>query len=188
MGLFGKKLPVRDFTIEFGSEYVDSMTAMVRNSEGNYVIGSCFINFPSQLLSDIEESVSNHQPIGDVLYSDEKQFLEVVGESFHHDAIQELVDDIGIEQWTSGFLMPEPFNAFDSNAVAVLLLFQKETEKRPALVGYLAKDQAKKVQKSVLKQLNMGAVIPLLAMVKGGSPDKPNYGILARAMTKKVKF
>ena len=58
MGLFGKKLPVRDFTIEFSSEYLDSMTAMVRNSEGNYVIGACSINFPSQLMSDIEDSVS----------------------------------------------------------------------------------------------------------------------------------
>ena len=139
-------------------------------------------------MSDIEDSVSSHQPIGDVLYSDEKQFLEVVGESFHSEEIQNLVDVIGTEEWTSGFLMPEPFNAYDQNAVAVLLLFPKETEKRPALVGYLAKDQAKKVHKNILKQLNMGAVIPVLAMVKGGTPAKPNFGILARAMPKKVKF
>lgn len=190
MGFFSKKLPIQDFTVEFGSEYLSTLTSIVSGTQQKeFQLGNISIHIPDQLLSDIDESISNHKPIGDVLYSDEKQFLEVVGESFHSEGIQELVDAIGTESWTSGTLLPEPFNQFDQNAVAVVLFYgSSKVEFKTVKVGYLAKDQAKKVQKNILKQLNMGAAIPVLAMVKGGTLEKSHHGILARAMTKKVTF
>lgn len=190
MGLFSKKPPIQDFIVEFGSEYASTLLSIgTRMQQGEFQIGTIGLNVPNQLISNIDESISSHQSVGDVLYSDEKQFLEVVGESFHSEEIQELVDAIGAESWTSGTLMPEPYNEFDQNAVAVLLFYgSSKVEYKFVKVGYLAKDQAKKVHKNILKQLNMGAVIPVLAMVKGGTQDQPNHGILARAMTKKVKF
>ena len=40
----------------------------------------------------------------------------------------------------------------------------------------------------IVKCLETGGVIPVLAMIKGGTEDKPNFGLLARAMTDAVKF
>ena len=189
MGLFSKKLPEKNFSIKFDSNYVPNLLEMVRNAPGKY-IPTLSIEFPEDTCADVDESISVHQAIGEVLYSENKQFLDVVGESFHVEAIKLVVDAIGNENWLSGFLLPEPLNPFDPNAVSVVLIWKLKTDKEYncQIVGHLAKDQAKKVHKNIVKRLTAGGVIPVLAMIKGGTPAEPNFGILARAMTDSIKF
>lgn len=189
MGLFNKKLPEKNFSINFDAKYVPNLLEMVRNAPGKYT-PTLSIEFPEKTCDAVDASISTHQPMGDVLYSDNKQFLDVVGESFHVDAIKQVVDANGTENWLAGFLLPEPLNPFDPNAVSVVLIWKHKGDKEYScqIVGYLAKDQAKKVHKNIVKKLATGGVIPVLAMIKGGTPDEPNYGLLARAMTDSVKF
>ena len=189
MGIFSRKLPEKNFSIKFDGNYVANLHEMVRNAPGKYV-PTLSIEFPEKTCDEVDESISTHQSVGAVLYSETKQFLDVVGESFHVDAIKQVVDANGTENWLAGFLLPEPLNPHDSNAVSVVLIWKHKGDKEYncQIVGYLAKAQAKKVHKNIVKRLESGGVIPVLAMIKGGTPEEPNYGLLARAMTDSVKF
>jgi len=189
MGIFSKKLAEKNFLIKFDLNYVPNLLDMVRNAPGNYT-PTLTVEFPEDICADIDESISAHAAIGNVLYSENKQFLDVVGESFYVEAIKLVVDAIGTENWLAGFLMPEPLNPFDPNAVSVILIWKlkTDTEYNVQVVGHLAKDQAKKVHKKIVKRLASGGVIPVLAMIKGGTPEEPIFGLLARAMTDSVIF
>jgi hypothetical protein len=189
MAWFKKELPEKNFSIKFDSKYVANLIEMVRQAPGKYV-PTLSLEFPEKTCQDVDDSISMHQSIGNVLYTEDKQFLDVVGESFHTDAIKIVVDAVGLENWMAGFLLPEPLNPFDSNAVSVVLIWKhkNDTEYNCQIVGYLAKEQAKKVHKKIVKCLESDGVIPVLAMIKGGTPDQPNFGLLVRAMTDAVKF
>jgi hypothetical protein len=123
------------------------------------------------------------------LYEDNMQFLDVVGESFCQPLIADLLKRFEREHWFTGYLQPEPTNSFDPNAVMVMLISKKENEIFEANhVGYLAKDQAKKVSKKIVKFLNEGKIIPLIGIIDGGEQGKESLGVSARAVTRNMDF
>lgn len=193
MGLFGRSKIVEENLVKvvYGSEFMSGLDRA--KSVGATGVT---ISFPDELLGEIETAIRSHAGSMSVLYDEEMQFLDVVGESFHQDSISEIFgrfarnDDGTIGEWFSGFLLPEPLNPHDPNAVAVFLI--TESVEEPGFdvvqVGYLGREQAKKVQKKVIKFLNGGAIIPLLMKITGGVPDRPSFGVIARAKTKVFRF
>jgi len=109
------------------------------------------------------------------------QKIEVVGESFYQEAIIKFK-----KGWSYGFLVPDQQNEYDKNAVAVYLI---DSEFMIYKVGHLPKELAAKVSKPIADLLvNKGQVIPVLAKVEGGTPEKPTMGVFASAKTNSIKF
>jgi hypothetical protein len=118
------------------------------------------------------------------------QFLDVVGESFHQEELRNLYNEVQ-DSWLSGFLMPEPLNPHDPNAVGVMIISPDPNVPNTFQVtqaGHLKKEQAKKVSKKIISLMENDAYIPILLKLSGGSLDKPSLGVIARAKTDKVKF
>jgi hypothetical protein len=148
------------------------------------------IDFDDDLLEEIDDCVESHSDSIRVLYSDEMQFLDVVGESFRQEELRGLYNQVG-DVWLSGFLMPEPLNPHDPNAVSVMIIAPDKDNKDKFVVvqaGYLKKEQAKKVSKKIMRHVEQDEYIPILLTLVGGSPDKPNFGVVARAKTDAIKF
>jgi len=87
--------------------------------------------------------------------------------------------------------MPEPLNPHDPNAISVMIICdapEGEEGLRVIQSGHLKKEQAKKVAKKIINFVEQDAYITVLLKLSGGSLDKPNLGVIARAKTDKVKF
>lgn len=110
-----------------------------------------------------------------------KQDLIIVGEGNYQESIA-----LFKKGWSYGLLVPEVDNQHDKNAVALYLIDSKyEIHK----VGYLPKELAAKVSKSIIKLLTgQGQVVPVLAKVHGGTVEKPHLGVYAYARTEAVEF
>jgi hypothetical protein len=194
--LSGTESPA-EVTVTFGPNFVDEMNSIIEHNSRGKKIQATF-EFPDELLQEIDNSVSGHASSENVLYSEEMQFLDVVGESFHQEQLASVLqseknenpdfDEESGSEWYSGFLVPEPWNPFDANAVMVLMIVPSDEGLIVVNVGHLAKLQAKKVQKKIIHFLSQGAVIPLLMKLTGGTSNKPNIGVLARAKTKAINF
>jgi len=170
--------------VTFGATYMSDIDRATKASvRGKVAIA---IEFPDDLMLEIDEAIDGHQASINVLYDDDMQFIEVVGESFRQETLKDLFDRED-DSWLAGFLMPEPFNNHDRNAVSVVAIDTGEGIKT-TIVGYLDAATAKKVQAKVIKYLDGGAVIPILLKLIGGTDEKPTIGVLARAKTKKIKF
>lgn len=185
---------VQEIKIIFGENYIskcDEILQLVKTGKwkgGNQIS----ISFDDNLLDEIDGAVQSHQATARVMYSDDMQFLDVVGESFHQDELRALYNHVQ-DSWLSGFLMPEPLNPHDSNAVSVMIITES-TDKSDAgkfeviQAGHLKKEQAKKVSKKLISLCENDAYIPILCKLSGGSLDKPSLGLIARAKTNKIKF
>lgn len=113
----------------------------------------------------------------------EKQYLEIVGESFCQEDIK---SNFKLERWVYGLLVPEQNNKVDPNAVALYLITKEYSVVR---VGYLQKEIAKKVSQKIANlMVNEGLVIPVLAIVKKSEGESDNWGIRAYAMTDYITF
>lgn len=138
-----------------------------------------------QVLRDIHLVIDKRAVIPGIRPRDENfTELEVVGESFYQGNLAFLADgkpgrDAG---WFSGFLLPEPTNKYDKNAVAVYLIDFRSPEPKIALVGYLKREDAAKLGPVIQHHADdLGEIIPLLGRIFGGeSESKPNYGVSAR--------
>jgi hypothetical protein len=119
--------------------------------EGN--VRDLGIALNQERLKEIDDCVGLHRPSERVLYTGAKQHLNVVGESFHQEALQQLLGEYESESgWCSGFLLPEPSNRYDSNAVAVILIDRDENDHFSGIqVGYLPKEVAVGVQGRLLQ-------------------------------------
>ena len=143
-------------------------------------------------MDEIDGAVQSHQATARVMYSDDMQFLDVVGESFHQDELRSLYNQVQ-DAWLSGFLMPEPLNPHDPNAVSVMIITESTDQSDSGRfeviqAGHLKKEQAKKVSKKLISLCENDAYIPILCKLSGGSLDKPSLGLIARAKTDKIKF
>jgi hypothetical protein len=175
----------RDVTLVFGRNLMAGYKDIVEN-KGK--IRSVEVHFPPALMGEISDAINSHQPSAHVAYSDDMQFLDVVGESFYSDNLKELHQEHG-DGWMYGFLMPEPLNPHDTNAVSVLVIADDEDGKLGAIqVGYLGREQAKKTQSKIIKHLESGLIIPVLLKLTGGETGKENLGVMARAKHSKIKF
>ena len=175
----------RDITLIFGPSLMAGYKDIVEN-KGK--IKSVEVHFPPTLMGEISDAINSHQPSTHVAYTDDMQFLDVVGESFYKESLKELHEEHG-DGWLHGFLMPEPLNPHDANAVSVLVITDDEDGKLGAVqVGYLGKEQAKKTQSKIIKHLENGLVIPVLLKLTGGETGKENLGVMARAKHSKITF
>jgi hypothetical protein len=184
----------QEVKIIFGENYISKCNEIMQLVKtGKWKGGSQLsISFNDDLLDEIDGSVQSHQATARVMYADDMQFLDVVGESFHQDELKALYNQVQ-DSWLSGFLMPEPLNPHDSNAVSVMIITES-TDKSDAgkfeviQAGHLKKEQAKKVSKKLISLCENDAYIPILCKLSGGSLDKPSLGLIARAKTDKIKF
>ena len=153
-------------------------------SIGNNPVPSKGREIDEQTLHDIHAVIDKRAVIPGIRPRDEEFMeLEVVGESFFAGGISYLADNKpGSEAgWFSGFLLPEPTNKFDKNAVAVYLIDSRTNDFRVAQVGYLKKEVAAKLCPVITKKADVdGEIIPLLGRIFGGEPGKDNYGVSAR--------
>ena len=150
------------------------------NSKSNEIeLGSKLFKSIVKILEDPTGNTSHKN----VAYSGRNvsQKIEVVGESFYQEAIIKFK-----KGWSYGFLVPDQQNEYDKNAVAIYLI---DSEFMIYKVGHLPKELAAKVSKPIADLLvNKGQVIPVLAKVEGGTPEKPTMGVFASAKTDAVKF
>jgi len=175
----------RDITLIFGPSLIAGYKDIIENSGK---IKSVEISFPPTLMGEISDAINSHQASTHVAYTDDMQFLDVVGESFYKENLTKLEEKNG-DSWMYGFLMPEPLNPHDKNAVSVLVIIDDEDGKLGAVqVGYLGREQAKKTQAKIIQHLENGLVIPVLLKLTGGESGKENLGVMARAKHSKIKF
>lgn len=110
-----------------------------------------------------------------------QQSLWIVGESNYQENISKFASG-----WSYGFLIPEQDNEHDKNAVALYFI---GNDFEIFKVGYLKREVAAKVSQSIANLLAVeNKLIPVLGLVEGGSPDKPNFGVSAWARTSEVNF
>jgi hypothetical protein len=183
--------------VTLGANFLTEMERAIENNPSGNNLRITF-NFPGELMQEVDDAIGLHRASANVLYSDEMQFLDVVGESFHQDGLMQVAKrdkdskkDFGLKDddftdWYSGFLIPEPWNPYDTNAVMVVMITSTGEDSGTIQVGHLAKDQAKKVQKKLIKNLNEGKLVPVLMKLTGGTKEKPTIGVLARAKTAAV--
>ena len=180
-----------EIKIVFGANYItkcNEILTSIKNGKWNGG-NELSISFDNELLREIDDCVSSHSSTSRVLYSDNMQFLDVVGESFHQAELKDLYNQVQ-ERWMAGFLMPEPLNPHDPNAVSVMIIVSPDDGEDFKVIqtGHLKREQAKKVSKRIIELIEQDAYIPVLLKLSGGSLDKPNLGVIARAKTDKVKF
>jgi hypothetical protein len=180
--------------IVFGASYISQCLSIKEAvMKGTWKGGSeLSIGFDDELLAEIDGAVQSHQSTARVVYSEEMQFLDVVGESFHQNELRALYNQVQ-DSWLSGFLMPEPLNPHDPNAVSVMIITESKDENDSGKfeviqAGHLKKEQAKKVSKKLISLCENDAYVPILCKLSGGSLDKPSLGLIARAKTDKIKF
>lgn len=195
MGFF-KKTPPVEVVIPFDSDWFDAWEALRIKQEANPSPVDIKVSFDGDLLQEIWDSIEGHRPTDRILYDDEQQPINNVGESFRQSEIEEFcgsksAEDLG---WLAGFLMPEMANPYDKTAVAIYSIspieqgMESEIPFKILHGGYMDKESAKKVHKKILNLMGKGQFIPLLTRVVGGTSEKPNYGLVAYAKTKAIAF
>ena len=182
--------------IPFDSDWFDTWEALRIKQEANPFPVDVKVSFDGDLLQEIWDSIEGHSPTNRILYDDEKQPINNVGESFRQSAIEEFCGNQSAEDlgWLAGFLVPEMANPYDKTAVAIYAISPTEEgidSEIPFKIlhgGYMDKESAKKVHKKILNLMGKGQFIPLLTRVVGGTSEKPNYGLVAYAKTKAITF
>jgi hypothetical protein len=195
MGFFKKKPPV-EVVIPFDADWFEAWEALRIKQEAKPFPVDVKISFDEDLLKEIWNSIDEHNPSERILYDDEQQPINNVGESFRQAEIKEFcgtenAEDLG---WLAGFLLPEMANPYDKTAVAIYAIkptSEGTDSEIPFQIlhgGYMDKESAKKVHKKILNLMSKNQFIPLLIRVVGGTEEKPSYGVFAYAKTKAITF
>jgi hypothetical protein len=195
MGFFKKKPPM-EVVIDFDANWFDSWESLRLQQESRPTPIEIKVSFDDELLEEIWSSIENHAPSARILYDDEQQPINNVGESYRQEQIANFCEGKSAEDlgWISGFLMPEMANPHDKTAVAIYAIkrtdSKSDSEARFSILhgGYMDKESAKKVHKKILNLMGKDQFIPLLIRIVGGTDEKPNYGVFAYAKTKAIKF
>ena len=182
--------------IPFDADWFEAWEALRIKQEAKPFPVDVKISFDEELLKEIWNSIDGHNPSERILYDDEQQSINNVGESFRQSEIKEFcgtesAEDLG---WLAGFLIPEMANPYDKTAVAIYVIkptsegMDSEIPFQILHGGYMDKESAKKVHKKILNLMGKNQFIPLLIRVVGGTEDKPSYGVFAYAKTKAITF
>jgi hypothetical protein len=190
IGLAPKQFHV---TVEFGPTMITELNEYARTNPGKSQVLTT-VEFPPDLLKEINDCIQNHHGTSRVMYSDDLQILDVVGESYRQDTLQTLYKQVQ-DNWIAGFLLPEPYNPYDANAVSVVAIGDLRTNEETGeidgdvyQVGYLGREQAEYVSSQLIMFLENDAYIPIVCKLAGGTTDKPLIGVIARAKTDKIQF
>jgi hypothetical protein len=195
MGFFSKKPPA-EVVIPFDADWFDSWETLRLQQEARPAPVNVKVSFDDVLLKEIWLSIEDHASSDRILYDEEQQPINNVGESYRQDQIAEFCGDQPAEDlgWLAGFLLPEIMNPHDRTAVAIYAMkltasgIDSDIPFSILHGGYMDKESAKKVHKKLLNLMGKDQFIPLLIRIVGGTPDKPNYGVFAYAKTKAIKF
>ena len=195
IGFFKKKPPV-EVVIAFDSGWFDAWESLRIKQEANPFPVDVKVSFDEELLKEIWNSIDEHNPTERILYDDEQQPINNVGESFRQSEIEQFCGEESAEElgWLAGFLVPEMANPYDKTAVAIYVIkptdegIDSEIPFQILHGGYMDKESARKVHKKILNLMGKNQFIPLLIRVIGGTPEKPNYGVFAYAKTKAITF
>lgn len=189
------EIPPQEINIAFDANWFDSWEALRLSEESKMGSSnvSISVTFDNELLKEICDSIKSHQPSQRILYDEEQQPINNVGESFRQEQISSFCgestgEDLG---WMAGFLMPEMANPHDKTAVAIYVIRQNENTEDDLVIlhgGYMDRESAKKVHKKILNLMGKDQFIPLLTRIVGGTLEKPNFGVFAYAKTKAIKF
>lgn len=187
--------PPRKVLIQFDADWQDSWQALALEESSNpsSTGTSVSISFEDDLLEEICTSIENHEATDRILYDEEQQSINNVGESYRQESITKFCSETTAEDlgWMSGFLMPEMANPHDKTAVAIYVikrLVAGEDKFELLHGGYMDKESARKVHKKILNLMGKDQFIPLLTRIVGGTPDKPNFGVFAYAKTTAITF
>lgn len=191
-----KEQPPVELVIPFDSDWFDAWEALRIKQEANPFPVDVKVSFDGDLLKEIWESIEGHISTSRILYDDEQQPINNVGESFRQAEIEAFCASQSAEElgWLAGFLVPEMANPYDKTAVAIYAFcppedgIETETPFKILHGGYMDKESAKKVHKKILNLMGKDQFIPLLTRIVGGTSEKPNYGLVAYAKTKAIKF
>lgn len=185
----------REVVIHFDANWYDSwQTLELEESSKPSSNGiSVSVSFDDGLLEEICTAIENHEASDRILYDDEQQPINNVGESYRQESIAKFCSKTAAEDlgWMSGFLLPEMANPHDKTAVAIYVIKRLTSgEDKFELLhgGYMDKESAKKVHKKILNLMGKDQFIPLLTRIVGGTSDKPNFGVFAYAKTSAIKF
>ena len=195
MGFFSKKPPL-EVVIPFDANWFDSWESLRIQQEAKPGAIEVSVSFDDELLKEIWNSIESHMPSVRVLYDEEQQPINNVGESYRQEQIANFCDGTSSEDlgWLAGFLLPELMNPHDKTAVAIYAMkltpsgIDSEVPFSVLHGGYMDKESAKKVHKKILNLMGKDQFIPLLIRIVGGTLDKPSYGVFAYAKTKAIKF
>jgi hypothetical protein len=195
MGFFSKKPPA-EVVIPFDADWFDSWETLRLQQEARPTPVNVKVSFDDVLLKEIWLSIEDHASSDRILYDEEQQPINNVGESYRQNQIAEFCGDQPAEDlgWLAGFLLPEIMNPHDKTAVAIYAMkltasgIDSDVPFSILHGGYMDKESAKKVHKKLLNLMGKDQFIPLLIRIVGGTPDKPNYGVFAYAKTKAIKF
>lgn len=183
----------REVVIPFDANWFDAWEQLRLDEESRPGSLSVSVSFDDELLKEICKSIENHQASPRILYDEEQQPINNVGESYRQEQIAAFCGDKSGEDlgWMAGFLMPEMANPHDKTAVAIYAIKQKEGSEEGLEIlhgGYMDRESAKKVHKKILNLMGKDQFIPLLTRIQGGTPEKPSFGVFAYAKTKAIKF
>jgi len=187
--------PPREVIIQFDANWYDSWQALeIEEGSNPSSTGiSVSVSFEDDLLEEICASIENHEASERILYDEEQQPINNVGESYRQESIAKFCTETTAEDlgWMSGFLLPEMANPHDKTAVAIYVIKRLNSgEDKFELLhgGYMDKESAKKVHKKILNLMGKDQFIPLLTRIVGGTHEKPNFGVFAYAKTTAIKF
>lgn len=190
------KVPIQK-TIAFDSNWYDSWESLRIEQQHNSQSIEVSVSFDEELLKEIWDSIQTRTGSTRILYDDEQQPINNVGESYRQTQIEEFCggksgEDLG---WLAGFLLPELANPHDKTAVAIYVIKpmnQNNQVSRDSFSilhgGYMDRESAKKVHKKIINLMGKDRYIPLLIRIQGGTSEKPNFGVFAYAKTTAIKF
>ena len=116
---------------------------------------------------------------------EQKQSVEIVGESHFQEALARYKAGSSSDVWANGVLIPEPDNKFDPNAI-LLYLINNEYWIDP--VGYLPKEIAQKVVRPISNLLALGQILPVKCKLVNASGTMPNIGVKAWVKSAAITF
>jgi hypothetical protein len=190
-----KRQPIQK-TIPFDSNWFDSWESLRIEQQRSPNPIEISVSFDDALLGEIWNSIESHAGSARILYDEEQQPINNVGESYRQKQIADFCGGKSGEElgWLSGFLMPELANPHDKTAVAIYVIkpINQEADSNAPFAllhgGYMDRESAKKVHKKILNLMGKDQYIPLLIRVQGGTSEKPNYGVFAYAKTTAIRF
>jgi hypothetical protein len=163
------------------TDWVDELQSETQKNLGYSAVGT----LDTKTLLNIHAVIDQRAVLpGVVSRSEDYVELEVSGESFYQNGLHKLANGRpGLDKgWVSGFLLPEPSNKHDRNAVAVYLIDLDGAKPQAIQVGYLSRETSQELGPTISKHMaKTSEIVPLLGRIFGGEPpSKPNYGVTAR--------
>jgi hypothetical protein len=177
----------------FGKYFVDEMLALQEQLARTKI--EIELVFPDDFMREIDLAIQLHKGSTNVLYEDLWIEIPIVGISNYQMQLATIfsMSDNNLENnetvWHSGFLLPEPWNAFDRNAVSLIILETNDEKTYKVFqVGHVEKSSAARIQGDLINFLSTGKVIPAIFRLIGGEGTKSKFGLVGGVKSSAIKM